>query len=560
MIPPVFDDSTPSPGERLLFERLQCEPGTDSWTVLHSLDIANHTTQVRGETDFLIVAPGLGVLCLEVKAHKRVARDADGYWRLGSHPPDERGPFKQANDQMQSIKRFIRKNNPDLARVPVLFAVWFTHCRSDLQPNMEWNEWELLDERDLSRPVAQTLTELIAKGRQHLAAKVRWIQDTGPNEQVCRRLVRLLRPKFELAVDHGALRSKREQHVLRFTNEQYDALDTMYRTPRVLFTGPAGTGKTFLALEAARRSACQGQSVLLVCYNRLLANWMAGVAADGVRVTTLHKLMLQATGLTPPEAASRDWWNEELPELAIEPLLNDAGAAADILIVDEAQDLSTSSYLDVLDVSVKGGLGGGEWRMFGDFERQSIFHKAAEGAVLKYAQDTVLAALRRNCRNTRRVGEMTQLLTQLAPGYTGFRRPDDGVNVILRPFASSADQGRLLLTQLRSFEDEGFTPDEIVILSPDVDGAAATSRDPVLRKRLSLLDQGGSGFVRHGTIHAFKGLDAPAVIVTDIDRLDHRGRDLLYIAMTRTTGPLCLLVSQTISSEIASLIEGGIGG
>jgi hypothetical protein len=92
MIPPVFDESTPSPGERLLFDRLQRDPGTDDWVVLHSLDLAEHPSQVCGEVDFVVVVPGQGVLCLEVKAHRRVSRDASGHWVLGNRPADPAQP------------------------------------------------------------------------------------------------------------------------------------------------------------------------------------------------------------------------------------------------------------------------------------------------------------------------------------------------------------------------------------------------------------------------------------------------------------------------------------
>jgi hypothetical protein len=44
-----------------------------------------------------------------------------------------------------------------------------------------------------------------------------------------------------------------------------------------------------------------------------------------------------------------------------------------MLVIDEAQDLLEDEYLDVLDLLVKGGLAGGRWAFFGDFERQAIY-------------------------------------------------------------------------------------------------------------------------------------------------------------------------------------------
>jgi hypothetical protein len=560
MIPPVFDESTPSPGERLLFDRLRRDPGTDDWVVLHSLDLAEHPSQVCGEVDFVVVVPGLGVLCLEVKAHRRVSRDASGRWILGNRPPTQRSPFRQADDQMRSIMKFLRDAHPDLARVPVLSAVWFTNCRADLPPSIEWHPWQLLDRSDLGASVADTLSEVLARGRRHLTEKTATDPGPGPDRAACDRVVRALRPEFELAVSAESMRSQRARHLLKFTEEQYDALDTMHRSPRVLFTGPAGTGKTFLTLEAARRASQQGRSVLLVCYNRLLAGWLRTVAPDGITVITLHALMCRAAGVQPPGQAPPGWWSDELPNLAIDALLEDTSPPADVLVVDEAQDLAAPAYLDVLDLSVAGGLAAGTWTMFGDFERQAIFGQASGSeAVLARAADAVHGTLARNCRNTPRVGSMAATLARLSPGYRGFRRPDDGLNVVFRPYASKPDQEHLLMTQLKRLAEDGFSPDDVVVLSASASGAAAASRDPALRSRLCQLSSPVPGQTRYGTVHTFKGLDAPAVIVTDIDSLaDQAAVDLLYIAMTRSTGPLCLFVDKRISHELTDLVlQGG---
>lgn len=559
MIPPVFDESMPSPGERLLFDRLQRDPGTEGWVVLHSLGLADHPSQVCGEVDFVVVVPGLGVLCLEVKAHRRIARDASGRWLLGNRPPTQRSPFKQADDQMRSIITFLRNAHLSLAHVPVLSAVWFTNCDADLPPSIEWHSWQMLDRSSLGVSVATTLSEVLAQGRRHLAEKTATVLDPGPDQTACERIVRALRPEFELAASMQPVHSQRTQQLLKFTEEQYDALDTMQRSPRVLFSGAAGTGKTFLAVEAARRASQQHKSVRLVCYNRLLAAWLRTVVPDGVTAVTLHALMCQAAGVQPPEPATPSWWSEELPDLALDALLEGALSPAEVLVVDEAQDLTAQPYLDVLDLSVIGGLSAGTWTMFGDFERQAIFGTASgSGDILTRAADTAQGALAKNCRNTPRVGGMAEKLARLNPGYKGFRRPDDGVNVVFRPYTGRRDQERQLLTQLNRLAEDGFRPDDIVILSPDARGAAADCNDPALRNRLCPLSASAPGRTRYGTVHAFKGLDAPAVIVTDIDSVtDQTAADLLYIAMTRSTGPLCLLVDKRISHELTELVMPG---
>ncbi len=124
----------------------------------------------------------------------------------------------------------------------------------------------------------------------------------------------------------------------------------MTANDRVVFEGPAGTGKTLLAIEGARRGLADGKRTLLLCFNRLLGSWLrdeAGSLGDGLTVSTLHAHMLSLTGIEPADDAGSDFWQKELPQLALATLLDDEGGAPfDLVIADEAQDLLRSSYLD----------------------------------------------------------------------------------------------------------------------------------------------------------------------------------------------------------------------
>ena len=49
-------------------------------------------------------------------------------------------------------------------------------------------------------------------------------------------------------------------------------MQNFFVNKRMLIYGPAGTGKTLLAMEQCRRLRAEGKKVLYVCYNRLIAN------------------------------------------------------------------------------------------------------------------------------------------------------------------------------------------------------------------------------------------------------------------------------------------------
>jgi len=560
---PAFIPTNAPPGEKAVFSAFASAAGSDSWVVMHSLAIAEHIRQVEGEADFVVIVPGRGLIVIEVKSHRTVSRDTDGIWHLGQQPATLRSPFQQADEEKHSILKYLRSHSVDTGLVPAFHAVWFTQVRAKamLPVTPEWHAWQVLDSEDLRDPVG-AITNVFDCGLKHLATKQPSFAGIPPlSSQQVVTIARVLRPRFEVASVPADMRKARRHDLVRFLDEQYEALDAMQDNRAVLFTGPAGSGKTFLAMESVSRELNQGKKGRLLCFNHLLGRQLQaemGGHTDLI-VGTLHQELMRIVKKPATRTEDDVFWRYTLPNLAIEVLLGSIVENVDFLVVDEVQDIACPEYLDVLDLLVDKGLRGGRVLLFGDFENQAIYEVGDHRQLLhEWIPGLVTYHLVSNCRNLPRIGSTANHLGKLSPGYTKYRRPDDGTDPSFVYYNRGADQSGLLGQAVKGLQDEGFRLEDIVVLSPLRQGSAAeTAHQPWLRQILVPAEPKiRSGKLMYSTVQAYKGLEAPAVILTDLDSALVPNFDaILYTGITRAMDRLVVIAEK---ATLASMIGGSV--
>jgi len=570
MIPAAYRPDTPR-GEALLFDKLERDPETDGWVVLHSLHLSAHVRKVGSEIDLLVLVPDLGILGIEVKGSN--VKRTDNGWDYGYEQSSE-SPFFQAESAVRSLrKKYLEQKMPDAKKLLFWHAVAFTRIDFS-EESSEWFPWEIMDATLIRRrQISGVIKNILQRAHDHQSETLNsraWYENKSsrPSPSQIDRIVHLLRPNFDKVTNPRHDLKDAEEALLELTEQQYSTLDAVQDNKRVLVRGLAGTGKTLLAMEAAKREASRGKRVLLLCFNRYLGDWMRREMVGGewdVTVKTFHGFLQSLLPNSEQDALKdSDYWKIKLPSLAVEALLSDNSGflGYDVLIVDEAQDLICNSYLDVFDLVLNGGIASGEWTFFGDFEKQAIYTSdlgldAEEQLNILESRSRNFSNYRltENCRNSGPIARMISVICQLSPDYTKIPKDLEGSRWDAIYWASPDEQWNRLDDAVRALRGDKYKSSEIVVLSPFGAGKSCASTHPQGKYTPYIFSSSEQGKgVCYSSIHAFKGLESLAVIVTDIVSLKDNYEALLYIAVSRAKLRLVLLVEESVKADLVKII------
>jgi hypothetical protein len=323
---------------------------------------------------------------------------------------------------------------------------------------------------------------------------------------------------------------RREDEAQHLTEQQAMILDAIRHLNRVEVRGGAGSGKTWLAIEQARRLAAAGQRVALVCYSRGLASYFhRRVAAIPHRrhrpayVGLFHGLGEQWGATLPESTDDREGWEVRLPaEMTRLAETLPEGHRFDAVVVDEAQDFSDTWWPALLGAlrSEDSGV-----YVFSD-ESQRVFARFGGPPV-----PLVPLMLDANLRNTRQIG---QTFTDLAP-FRMRLRGGDGPDVRLVP--CSPEQALDLADEAVDDLLDDWRPEDVALLTTG-------SRHPEQKARQ---EQGQGSYwesfwdedqVFYGHVLGFKGLERRVVVLAVNDTRPERARERLYVGLSRARDQL----------------------
>ncbi len=329
---------------------------------------------------------------------------------------------------------------------------------------------------------------------------------------------------------------------------------------RLRVIGTAGSGKTQLAIQVMKDAADAGKRALYVCFNRPLADHIARVAPENVRVANYHQLcdwIARDIGAAP-DFRSPDVFGRLEAIFAQAPI--DERWSFDVLIVDEGQDFQ-EPWVAALSRLVRPG--GAWWWLEDPLQNLYMREPVALPGWTVLTETTNYRSPRDILDYLRdRLGERSPLAAAVTAGS-----PFDGSELTFVAYdesqaEASVEATKRAITQALAL---GFRKQDIVVLSyRGREGSALTAVEHLgphrLRGFTGKYDLFGNPEYREGdvlleSIYRFKGQSAPCVILTevDFDTFDERAARKLFVGATRATMKLIVVASQRATRELRSV-------
>ena len=547
---PKGEDLTESPySEKLVYEQLQ--KLDDSFTVFHSVEWTSRKENYRRttlwkENDFLILHPDLGMLVLEVKGGEIKYRDGvfhqiDTISKKVSILSEEKrnDPLSQAKDGKFHYSELFDSHIDKISRrFPIEAAVWFTHSDISKKINsfpLKYRELSgaILDKNDLKKG-HEKVEDIYYYYESEKKADV--------SDEEYDLLVSLIATDFDLVVAPDIRKGELDHTFLKLTKEQLSLLDYISEQRSATIQGVAGTGKTIIAKEAAKRFSEKDRKVLFLCFNHLLFIDLKKRYPDkNIDFFNINAFISKFTkkDISDEKKRVEALWNIDFSKLDY-----------DDVIIDEAQDFENEE-IEYFEEYTKDR--NGHYLVF--YDKNQLVTTDSVPDWIEHSDCRLV--LTKNCRNTREIAltAYNVIGTELDQKI---KMVQGDKPAIVFDQTESLDSLEEIIRQLTGPE-MGFTNSEITILTLKTETHSILKGENKIAGTKLSYDRSNSS-IQFTTAAKFKGLESRAVIVIDISKKDFENDDdkrLFYVACSRATQKLVLLVNgdDSIIDDIAQVIS-----
>jgi hypothetical protein len=355
-------------------------------------------------------------------------------------------------------------------------------------------------------------------------------------------LERVLAPSFNLISLHQVEQERNKNVFKRMLREQVALLNYLDEQNNAIINGLAGTGKTVMAVEKARRHSEKDEKVLFLCYNAFLNKHLRETYPYS------HVSYYTVAGLSQKLCEKVDYkaLQEKLTQMFLEGTF-----PYQHVIMDEGQDFGKEEIdeVEIIELLRENAIDNeeknGTFYLFYD-KNQMIQSKK----VPRYIDEAdCKLTLYRNCRNTENIA-LTSL--RLLGSDKTPKLYSDAIMGALPEIgfcATKEETVALLNAKLDKYIDAGYNSITILTCKTEESSIIADCRtdSKYNYKR---------GYVEFTTCRKFKGLESDVIIMVDIDKdtFDDEGEQLMYVGTSRARFKLSCIVNMS-ESECLKIME-----
>jgi hypothetical protein len=502
----------------------------ESWVVIPSVSIT-HKGSDR-EIDVILISPYYGAYVAEVKGG--VVSIEDGQWK--SYRYNIKNPAVQATAAKPLLVSRLSAMKVDLSQIFIQHIV----ALPDITTFPEDGAGP-----ECPREIVFTKTELAYPITQ--LAKLR-TDKPAFSEETLKKFLRAIRPDVREIEVQGGIITGLSQRIERSTLDQLAIVFGLDENHRIHIRGAAGTGKTFVATNWARRAVERGERTLLVCYNRALGIELKDLMTEFtmnledqtmLTVGSFHSVanyLLGEKQAIPTGGESQEWWDSHHADLLLQntdSLLH----RFDTIIVDEGQDfypLWFSALESLLTNSETG-----RFFVLSD-EAQAIYAKAPQ-----IQSNVTSLQLNRNVRNTNKIANAIRRIGGAIPIYSA----SPGQAVDIYRVGGVKERRKALAKVLNKVRDDlSIPPSQTLILVPHRSDITELRDELTGEFQLCAWADRDEDHVAIGTIHGTKGLERLAVILVNFD--EEPDQKLTYIGASRAVLYLAVIGQKALTDQL----------
>ena len=427
-------------------------------------------------------------------------------------------------------------------------AAWFPSVaiHDKIRLPLEANQDVILDVEGLTNPV-KSLDRAFTYWKDNLGYRYGELSN-----HEFQQVVNTLMPTFNIVESVASTALVTTRNYIQMTKQQASILEFLREQPTAVIHGPAGTGKTMLAIEKAKMLAIEGKSVLYLCFNEFLLAYVKEYYAT--EHITFHNIRSLAEELMPE---SNYDISEIIPRFReyFQQDYDDTAWSYQHVVIDEGQDIPA----DILEhISILVDMLDGHYYVFYDKNQYIMMHQSTNW--LDTYGDCRLV-LYKNCRNTadiaRTVGTTVDSI-----------KKDAYINELagIKPVGSFYEDINELQSIVRNFvsrmmQDKLKYEDIVILTTTSVKNSMLHVDMDINGVPISIEPK--KNHVLFTSVRKFKGLEAKAVLLIDVfvNKLDNElHKRLVYVGASRANMYLQLAFYDSVHDEAYSRVIQALTG